>query len=194
MSELKANKQDVVNCFSSAGSEAREVLKRLFGEKVFEFDYKTITSFEKACDRQCISAVIPAVKTRTDVNQNALISAGALYQLLTIQDAVNDGWKQSDDEWGWYPYWVLYTRKELDDMGEKKRKENGIRLLSGVAAHSAEYAGVRGANAYSRGTHSHPSIGFPLCLKSQEHALWMGKQFESLFFQYYGLTLKNEEE
>lgn len=193
MNELKANKQDVVNCFSSAGSEAREVLKRLFGEKVFEFDYRTITSFEKACDRQCISAVIPAVKTRTDANQNALISAGALYQLLTIQDAVNYGWKQSDDEWGWFPYWVLYTKQELKEMGEKKRKENGIRLLSGVAAHYAEFAGVRGAYAFYRGTFSVTSFGFPLCLKSQEMALWMGKEFESLFFQYYGLTLKEEE-
>lgn len=37
-------------------------------------------------------------------------------------------------------------------------------LLSGVSAHNAESAGVRGAYATYRGTYSNTNIGFPLCL------------------------------
>jgi hypothetical protein len=194
MSELKVSKHDVVNCYNNADANTREVLEHLFGKEVFEFDYKTITSFEKACERIGISAEIPYVIDEWMRLNTAVRSSSALYQLLVIQEAINNGWKQGDDDIAYYPYWVFYSQKELDDMGEAKRKERGITLLSAVSADNAELAGVRGTTANTRGAVTNTHYGFPLCLRSGEMAIWMGNQFESLFFDYFGITVKKEEE
>ncbi len=78
-------------------------------------------------------------------------------------------------------------------MGEDKRKANGIKLLSCVSAYDSEYAGVRGAYAAHRGAYAYTYCGFPLCFGSEAKALYAGKQFESLYLQYYGLKLQEGE-
>ena len=78
-------------------------------------------------------------------------------------------------------------------MGEDKRKANGIILLSCVSANNSEFAGVRGAVANHRGAITGTNCGFPLCFGSEAKALYAGKQFESLYLQYYGLKLQEDE-
>lgn len=193
MDELKINKATVIDCFNNASEETKDALKHLFGEKVFEFDYTSIETFEDACKRRGISSVIPGVSTRDDYDKQAMLSSLALYQLLIIQDAINDGKPLDEDGDAWYPYWVLYSKEEIAEMGEDKRKANGIKLLSCVSAYSSESAGVRGAYANSRGAVTNTNSGFPLCFGSKEKALYAGKQFESLYLQYYGLKLQEGE-
>lgn len=193
MDELKINKATVIDCFNNASEETKDALKHLFGEKVFEFDYTSIETFEDACKRRGISSVIPGVSTRDDYDKQAMLSSLALYQLLIIQDAINDGKPLDEDGDAWYPYWVLYSKEEIAEMGEDKRKANGIKLLSCVSATYSELAGVRGASASYRGASTSTYFGFPLCFGSKEKALYAGKQFESLYLQYYGLKLQEGE-
>ncbi|MFS3040346.1 hypothetical protein AAH043_20270 [Bacteroides nordii] len=193
MEELKINKATVIDCFKNASDETKDALKHLFGEKVFEFDYTSIRTFEDACRKRGISSVVPGVTTRDDYDKKAMLSSLALYQLLIIQDAINDGQPLDEDGDAWYPYWILYSKEEIAEMGEDKRKANGIALLSCVSANASEYAGVRGASAYSRGANTLTYFGFPLCFGSKEKALYAGKQFESLYLQYYGLKLQEGE-
>lgn len=193
MDELKINKATVIDCFNNASEETKDALKHLFGEKVFEFDYTSIETFEDACKRRGISSVIPGVSTRDDYDKQAMLSSLALYQLLIIQDAINDGKPLDEDGDAWYPYWVLYSKEEIAEMGEDKRKANGIKLLSCVSAIYSEHAGVRGAAASNRGASTSTNYGFPLCFGSKEKALYAGKQFESLYLQYYGLKLQEGE-
>ena len=162
MDELKINKATVIDCFNNASEETKDALKHLFGEKVFEFDYTSIETFEDACKRRGISSVIPGVSTRDDYDKQAMLSSLALYQLLIIQDAINDGKPLDEDGDAWYPYWVLYSKEEIAEMGEDKRKANGIKLLSCVSANNSENAGVRGANANNRGANTNTNYGFPL--------------------------------
>lgn len=190
MSELKVNKESVLNCYNKVDASTREVLEQIFGKEVFEFDYKTITSFEKACERLGASAVVPSINNGDYFCADALKLSIALYKLLVIQEAINDGWKQEEDEVAWYPYWVFYSQKELDNMEEEKKNVLCIKLLSAVRAGNLETVGVRGANANSRGETTYTHYGFPLNLKDAEAAIWMGNQFEDLFFDYFGITVK----
>lgn len=191
MDELKINKATVIDCFNNASEETKDALKHLFGEKVFEFDYTSIKTFEDACNRIRVSAnALSAVSSHFN---RAFVQANALYKLMIIQDAINDGHPLDEDGDAWYPYWVLYSKEEIAEMGEDKRKANGITLLSCVSANYSESAGVRGATAYSRGASTYTNSGFPLCFGSEAKALYAGKQFESLYLQYYGLKLQEGE-
>lgn len=188
MDELKINKATVISCFNNASEETKDALKHLFGEKIFEFDYTSIKTFEDACNRIRVSAnALSAVGSHFN---RAFVQANALYKLIIIQEAINDGQPLDEDGDAWYPYWVLYSKEEIAEMGEDKRKANNIKLLSCVSSLDAEYAGVRGANAYLRGASTGTVYGFPLCFGSEEKALYAGKQFESLYLQYYGLKLQ----
>lgn len=187
MDELKINKATVISCFNNASEETKDALKHLFGEKIFEFDYTSIKTFEDACNRIRVSAnALSAVGSHFN---RAFVQANALYKLIIIQEAINDGQPLDEDGDAWYPYWVLYSKEEIAEMGEDKRKANNIKLLSCVSSSSAEYAGVRGANA-NFGAYTNTYCGFPLCFGSEEKALYAGKQFESLYLQYYGLKLQ----
>lgn len=188
MDELKINKATVISCFNNASEETKDALKHLFGEKIFEFDYTSIKTFEDACNRIRVSAnALSAVGSHFN---RAFVQANALYKLIIIQEAINDGQPLDEDGDAWYPYWVLYSKEEIAEMGEDKRKANNIKLLSCVSSYSAENAGVRGAFANSRGALTFTYSGFPLCFGSEEKALYAGKQFESLYLQYYGLKLQ----
>lgn len=188
MDELKINKATVISCFNNASEETKDALKHLFGEKIFEFDYTSIKTFEDACNRIRVSAnALSAVGSHFN---RAFVQANALYKLIIIQEAINDGQPLDEDGDAWYPYWVLYSKEEIAEMGEDKRKANNIKLLSCVSSLDAEYAGVRGALANYRGAGTSTHYGFPLCFGSEEKALYAGKQFESLYLQYYGLKLQ----
>lgn len=188
MDELKINKATVISCFNNASEETKDALKHLFGEKIFEFDYTSIKTFEDACNRIRVSAnALSAVGSHFN---RAFVQANALYKLIIIQEAINDGQPLDEDGDAWYPYWVLYSKEEIAEMGEDKRKANNIKLLSCVSSSSAENAGVRGAHAFCRGANTTTYSGFPLCFGSEEKALYAGKQFESLYLQYYGLKLQ----
>lgn len=192
MEELKISKATVIDCFNNASEDTKDALKHLFGEKVFEFDYTSIKTFEDACKKKGIGTT--GIQVHGVWDKKAYLQASAMYKLMIIQDAINDGQPLDEDGDAWYPYWVLYSKEEIAEMGEDKRKANGIRLLSCVSAYHSELAGVRGAHASSRGADTGTNYGFPLCFGSEEKALYAGKQFESLYLQYYGLKLQEGEE
>ena len=77
-------------------------------------------------------------------------------------------------------------------MGEAKRKERGIKLLSSALAYYSEHSGVRCAGAGNRGAYTNTIWGFPLCLTSEEKALYVAEQFESLIFRCYGIEVKED--
>ena len=95
----------------------------------------------------------------------------------------------------WFPYWALYSKEEMAEMSNADKERRGIRqLLSCASAIYSGNAGVRCANADNRGAYTNTSFGFPLCYNSKEAALYAAQQFESLFFKFYGIKLKEGEQ
>lgn len=152
-----------------------------------QFDFHEIETFADACMRLGISAESLHVDSLGD--KEAFLQANALYKLLIIQKAINNGIWRDEGGWSYYPYWVLYSKEEMERMTEGEKQRKGIRqLLSCAFSNYTE--GVRCADANIRGAVASTYCGFPLCFNSEEAALYAAHQFEDLFFQYYGIKVR----
>lgn len=190
--ELKVSYTAIKAIYDTASDEFKRTLEKIFGKEAFAFDYRTIKSFEDACDKLGISKRTPLIPTAHEYCQEALEQSEAMYKLLVICKAINDG--QQYDEYGytWVPIYYFYTKDELKKMGEKKRKEKHIQLLSAAPALYSESAGVRCASALARGANTDANSGFPLCANSEEKALYLDEQFRDLIYTCYGIKVEED--
>lgn len=153
------------------------------------FDFHEIKTFADACEKLGMKDHLLTGSMGGD--REAQRQAQALYKLLIIQKAMNNGVWRDKDGWSYYPYLVIYSKEEMERMSEEEKQRKGIRqLLSCADATYTESAGVRCAIASERGAHATTSCGLPLCFNSEEAALYAAHQFEDLFFQYYGIKVK----
>lgn len=189
MENITIQKSSLVAAYRAGNEEQKQMLEQLCGKEVFATNWRDITSYEKACEVLGIQA--REFKEIGDRPQYMRM-ANAMQQLLVICEAINGngGWYDSDG-YGYFPVFVLYTKKEMQEYGEAECKRKGIhQLLAACIAYYAEYAGVRCAHTYLRGAVADANYGFPLCLNSQEKAAFVGEQFFELCCTCYGLTLK----
>ena len=189
MNELKVNKNDPLAAYRAGNADQKAVLEKLHGKEVFNYDWHEITSYEKACEVLGIEA--RKFKEIGD-RPKYMKMANAVQQLLVICEAINANGKwYGKDGFGYYPVFVLYSKEEMDVMGEAECKRKGIyQLLAAATASHSEYAGVSSTNTTSRGAYTFADCGFPLCLNSDEKAKFVGKQFFELCCKCYGLTHK----
>lgn len=151
------------------------------------FDFHEIATFADACMRLEISAESLLVDSLGDTE--AFLQAYAFYKLMIIQKAINNGVWRDKDGWSYYPYWVLYSEKGMKRMSENKKQIFDFKELTlCINTNHTIYSGVRCAVARSGAMVT--AYGFPLCFNSEEAALYAAKQFEDLFFQYYGIKVK----
>lgn len=189
MGNITIQRSSLVAAYRAGNEEQKQMLEQLYGKEVFTTNWRDITSYEKACE-------VLGIQTREfkeiGDRQQYMRMANAMQQLLVICEAMNGngGWYDSDG-YGYFPVFVLYTKKEMQEYGEAECKRRGIhQLLSAYYANSAEHTGVRCANTGTRGATTYANYGFPLCLNSQEKAEFVGKQFFELCCMCYGLTPK----
>ncbi|WP_028898458.1 hypothetical protein [Prevotella sp. HUN102] len=194
MEELRINKENVIACYNKSSEETKETLMHLFGEDVFKFDFRSIKTYKDACKHLGLdgSKEVFNIDDCNSFNKKAMQQADAVYRLITICDAINNGQKYDKNGTTWFPVYYFYTKGEIEEMGETKRKEKGIKLLSSAFAYFSEVAGVRCALADNRGAFTFAIWGFPLCLTSEEKALYVAEQFESLIFRCYGIEVNED--
>ena len=189
MKTITLDKKTLLAAYRAGNADQKEILEHLFGKDVFAPNWREITSYEKACEALGIQA--REFKEIGDRPQYMRM-ANAMQQLLVICEAINagGGWYDKDG-WGYYPVFVLYSKHEMDELGEAECKRKGIhQLLAACFAYHAESAGVRCVGTDSRGAGAGAHCGFPLCLNSEEKAEFVGKQFFELCCQCYGITPK----
>ena len=143
MEELKVNKADVVKAYNAGSEETKEALVKVFGAEVFKFDYHDIKTYADACEKLGMKEHLLTGSEGGD--REAQRQAQALYKLLIIQKAMNNGVWRDKDGWSYYPYWVLYSKEEMERMSEEEKQRKGIkRLLScAVADRSIRVSAVR---------------------------------------------------
>ena len=154
MRTLQIKQDSLLVAFRNAGKEGKQVLSDLFGKQVALYDNITdrVKSFEDACQVLGISTNVPEVKGLPRKHQKAII---ANYKLITIAEALNEGWKpnwQDSDEYKYYPWF---------DMSNP--------------------AGVGCSDTYDTASHSAAAVGSRLCLKNRELAIYFGQTFTDLF-------------
>ncbi len=200
MEQLTVNKADAVKHYNAASEDTKEVLRELFGAEAFKFDYRSIKTFEDACEHLGISSCVEFKFAQEEYKpippycKEYAAQAAAVYMLKIICEALNNGQQYDENGTTWCPIYWFYTKSELAEMGEEERKAQGIKLLSAADANYAENSGVRCANTNSRCASTGASCGFPLVLNSKEKAEYVAEQFEALIFQCYGIKVKEEAE
>lgn len=192
MEKLTVNKADAVKYYNAASEDTKEVLRELFGAEAFKFDFRSIKTYADACHHLGMSEHLLTGTPNCD--KEALQMASAAYKLMVICKALNNGQQYDENGSTWCPIYWFYTKEELEDMGEEKRKAKGIKLLSAALAYYAGFSGVRCANTGTRCAGTNAGYGFPLVLNSEEKAKYVAEQFEALIFQCYGIKVKEEAE
>ena len=89
--------------------------------------------------------------------------------------------KFTTDEYRYYPWFYLYTQEEIDGMDEEKKKS--LWLFGGVSNYGA-CCGLAYAHSYDEWSYSYASLSARLAVKTEELAVYFGKQFRDIWAEY----------
>ena len=146
-----------------------------------------VKTFEDACNELGEENVlVQAYRTaefNTSGNQNDVSDVVAYLKLRIIVAALNEGWQPtfSDDEYRYYPWFVFYTKEELDAMDEEERS----RVLGRSSNSANANAGVAYSNTHGASSSSGTFYGGRLCFKNRELAEYAGQQFLAIYADFH---------
>ena len=189
---IQIKKDSVLSVYQTAyetgDTDTMLALETLFGEDIFNPKDVTerIKTFEDACQELGKShPLVCQYNAIDDVDTNL----NAYLKLRIITAALNEGWEPqfTEDEWRYYPYFWLYTQKEIDEMEADEKQE---RRLMSAGGFQTEYAGFACALSDHVPSYTRASIGSRLCLKSDTLAVYCGKQFIDLWADFYLIRKK----
>ena len=114
--------------------------------------------------------------------------ATAYFKLGIITAALNKGWEPdftNDDEYRYYPYLCLLTKEELEDKDEAWKDEHNLQLwLCGGSSYCGAKCGLAYAASYDAWADANAYISARLAHKTEELAIYSGKQFTELWANY----------
>lgn len=207
--KIQIEKEKVQAAYKDARDGVKEMLIKMFGKEVCEAakptldDYKTIKSYEDACEVLGLTPILSENRNKAlcaqfpdhyDFRQNMPKHIIALMKLEIISRALwGKDFQPKPDAEGkeiyWYPWFALYTKKEMEEMSEEKRKSLRGALLAGSAT-SGAIAGFGCLYTSSRSSNSIAYLGFRLCQETPEKAEYFGKQFIELWAEYLAFGFK----
>lgn len=192
MEEITINKEDLLAAYRACNEDQKAVLEELYGKEIFEYDWRKITSYEKACEVLGIRQIRIG---ETGERPQYMRMANAMQQLLVICEAINGNGKWFEQGGlSYFPDISLYDKRDMEEFSEAEYKRRGIhKLLASVYSSIEKVSGVSSHNVSFRCPSTTANYGLPLCLNSKEKAEFVGKQFFELCCQCYGLTLKSDK-
>ena len=208
--KIQIEKEKVQAAYKNACGCVKDAFEKLFGEDVLETakptldDYKTIKSYEDACDVLGLSPILSENRNKAlcaqfpdhyDFRQNMPKHIIALMKLEIISRALwGKNFQPKPDAEGkeiyWYPWFALYTKDAVKQMSDEDRKSIRGALLAGSASAGA-IAGFGFLYALNRSSNSSAYSGFRLCQETREKAAYFGRQFIDLWAEYlaYGFEV-----
>lgn len=177
---IQIQQENVLNAYKNASDEQKELLEHLFGREVFKpVDVKErIKTFADAAKAVGIEDPEEWESGYSDVEPDIL----AYFKLRIITKALNEGWEPKfiPGEYRWAPYFLLYTKEEIEKMNAETRARVVFRSVSSASA----YGGVSFAYANYGSAGVYASIGSRLAFKSEELAEYAGKQFTEIYADF----------
>lgn len=139
-----------------------------------------IKTFEDACRE--LGESHPLVKEWQMCGQNLSHDLEAYLRLRIITAALNEGWKPSfiPGEYRWAPYFVLYTKEEIDKMNAEAK----ARVVHRSNFNAGAFGGVSYAYADYGSAAVFASIGSRLAFKSEKLAAYAGRQFAEIYADF----------
>ena len=190
--EMKISVENAIKAYNGADANGKKMLEALFGKEVFQPKdiRERIKTFEDACN--ALGDDNPLVLLY-DVFQNEIATTDSNYgdtdvlaylKLRIIVAALNEGWvpQFTEDELRWYPYFWFYTKEEWDNFGDEVKKYGrvlGRSYSNGVVGGGLAYAGAGGASLTSS-----TYFGSRLAFKSEDLAVYCGKQFSDIWIDF----------
>ncbi len=95
-----------------------------------------------------------------------------------------------EDEYRWFPWFTLWTQDEIDSMTEEEKARRGLLYVGSSADHGSP-CGLSASYANDGFSSSHAGLGSRLALKTEELAIYCGKQFIELWADF---CFKSKEE
>jgi hypothetical protein len=187
--------KEVIQVEIPAGKKAAWVdgfLKLVDAEEEQKKDERPITervkTFEDACKElgedhklvQQFKAIQEAIAEDKE--------ATAYFKLGIITAALNEGWEPdftNDDEYRYYPYLCLWTKEELEDKDEEWKDDHNLQLwIGGGVSNFGADCGLAFAPSYNAWSLALAYISARLAHKTEELAIYSGKQFTELWTNY----------
>lgn len=176
--KVEIEESKLQTAYANACDGVKDFMESLFGKKVFEAakptldDYKTIRTYEDACEALGETPILSENRKKVlcakfpdhyDFRQNMPNHIIALMKLETISRALwGRNFQPKPDGEGskvyWYPWFALWTKKEVEDMNPEQRGA----LLS-ASAHFGATAGFGSLNTAYRSSSANAYFGFRLC-------------------------------
>lgn len=189
--EIKISEENALNAYKNASTEGKELLEHLLGKELFKpKDIRDrVKTFEDACNElgQDHPLVVQYLQTSSAYRGDALSEDLIAYlKVRIITAALNEGWTPqfTTDEYRYYPWFVLYTQKEIDEMKE----ENKRRVLGRSSYVANASAGVACSITGYASAYSSTSCGGRLCFKTEKLAEYAGKQFLDIWAEFMMFT------
>lgn len=185
---LNINKENVLNAYGSATDEQKAMLEIIFGKDTFKSKDITerIKTFEDACKELGSDHPLVLAYQNTNLRDAEVANDNkdiiAYMKLRIIVAALNEGWEPQfiPGEYRWFPYFVLYTKDEIDEMDGKTRARVVFRSNYSAYANggvSCAYSGYDSAYVYA-------NVGSRLAFKTEELAEYAGKQFIEIYADF----------
>lgn len=183
------SKEQLANLYRKGNAEIRKELKEILGEELTSAIpiHERVRTFEDAVAE--LSEVHETVRAYQELKcklgkENADILA--YLKLRVITAALNEGWipKFSEDEYRYYPRFIIYTQEEIQSMSEEEKEKIGL-VLWGGAAYDGSHAGLVYARSRNAFSYSCSNDAARLAYKSAELALYAAKQFLEIYADYH---------
>lgn len=185
MNELKISVENAKNAYNGADENGKKLLENLLGKEVFvPQDIKErVKTFEDACN--VLGADHKFVCEFDSISSemgDASIDLLSYLKLRIIAAAINEGWEPqfTEDEYRYYPWFLLYTKEEFDNLDDDEKKNC---CLLGGSANNGARAGLAYVRSYDV-TSSAAGVGSRLCFKTRDLAEYCGKQFVKIWSDF----------
>jgi hypothetical protein len=179
---IQIQQDNLLNAYKNASSEQRELLEHLFGSEVFKPKdvRERIKTFHDAyCALGNEHPFVVSYEKYVNTASGEEADVIAYLQLRIITAALNEGWEPQfvPGEYRWAPYFVLYTKEEIEKMNAQTR----ARVVFRSSDNANASGGVSYANAGYGSAYVSANIGSRLAFKSEELAEYAGKQFLEIY-------------
>lgn len=184
-------KEQIIKIAVPAGKKAEWVdgfLKLVDNEEAKEKKPVTerVKTFDDACKELGIDA--EAIQQQWQDAGITMLDEVAYQKLRIITAALNEGWEPEfkKDEYRYYPYCILYTKAEIEQKDDEWKDEYNLQLWigGGTSGHGA-FCGLAFAGSDFAWSYAAAYFSARLAHKTEELAIYSGKQFTELWANYY---------
>lgn len=184
-------KEQIIKIAVPAGKKAEWVdgfLKLVDNEEAKEKKPVTerVKTFDDACKELGIDA--EAIQQQWQDAGITMLDEVAYQKLRIITAALNEGWEPEfkEDEYRYYPYCILYTKAEIEQKDDEWKDEYNLQLwLGGGSSSFGANCGLAFANSGDAWSVAYANFSARLAHKTEELAIYSGKQFTELWANYY---------